>query len=297
MASGNAREVVELMNTKKALLTQTEMDMEIMGDDQQILTVYLKCDEEILVQPGCMVWCDQGIVNEVTAGGLQNFLTRCCCMEESGFRVHWKNKSDSIQRIALTPSFPAKVIPVNLNQHSGELLFKSGAFMAATDPDLSFEIERAGRASGGSFGTGLFGGQGFVLNKVTGDGWVFLGAAGAIFERQLGPGETIIVEPRSVVAWETTCHFSYRAAGGLSMMFCGGEGLTLSTLTGPGYVIIESMPFSSVATMIRQGSGNSSGGKNPLKSFFAFVIAVFFAMFWVYHVSQFESKLLDNHDE
>lgn len=270
------------MNTKQALLKQTEMDMEILGDDQQILTVYLKCDEEILVQPGCMVWCDQGIVNELTAGGLQNFLTRFCCMDESGFRVHWKNKSDSIQRIAITPSFPAKVIPVNLSQHSGELLFKSGAFMAATDPDLSFEIERAGRASGGTFGTGLFGGQGFVLNKVRGDGWVFLGAAGAIFERQLGSGETIIVESRSVVAWETTCHFSYRAAGGLGMMCCGGEGLTLSTLTGPGYVIIESMPFSSVSLLIRSGGGNNSGGKSPLKAFFGFLVTVFFFLVTVF---------------
>lgn len=274
MASRNARDVVELMNTKLALKS-TDMEMEIMGDDQQILTIYLKCDEEILVQPGCMVWCDQGIVNDVSAGGLQNFLTRCCFMDESGFRVHWKNVSNSIQRIALTPSFPAKVIPVNLNEHSGELLFKSGAFMAATDPDLSFQIERAGRSSGGTFGTGLFGGQGFVLNKVKGEGWVFLGAAGAIFERHLGSGETIIVDQKSVVAWETTVQFSYRASGSVTMMCCGGEGLTMSTLTGPGYVIIESMPFSSVRAMVLARHSNTSGGKSPLKAFIGFLVTVF----------------------
>jgi len=280
MASRNARDVVELMNTKQAL-KQSDMEMEIMGDDQQILTIYLKCDEEILVQPGCMVWCDQGITNDISAGGLKNFLTRCCCMDESGFRVHWKNTSNSIQCIALTPSFPAKVIPVNLSQHSGELLFKSGAFMAATDPDLSFEIERAGRSGGGTFGTGLLGGQGFVLNKVKGEGWVFLGAAGAIFERQLASGETIIVDQNSVVAWETTVHFSYRAAGSVSMICCGGEGLTMSTLTGPGYVIIESMPFSSVRTMIRTGNSNNSGGKSPVKAFFGFLLTVFVLYMWI----------------
>lgn len=275
--SPSARDVCGLMNTeaKNAQLALEPCGMEIMGDDQQILTLTLRCDDEILVQPGCMVWCDEGVVNEVSVGGFSNFLTRCFCMGESGFRVHWKNTSDQLQKIALTPSFPAKVVPVNLGAHSGELFFKSGAFMAATDPDLKFEIERTGRSRGGTFGTTVFGGQGFVLNKVTGDGWVFLGAAGAIFEKQLGPGETIVVDRSCVVAWETTVHFSYRMAGGASMMCCGGEGLTLSTLTGPGYVIIQSMPFEKVRSMIRhQGGGNASGGESPMKCILFLVVVV-----------------------
>lgn len=268
-----AREVGDLMNTKAALKGRSG-SMEVMGDDQQILTVSLKCDDEILVQPGCMVWCDNGIVNDVSVGGFRNWLVRCCCMEESGFRVHWRNNSDQIQRIAITPPFPAKVVPVDLNQHSGELFLKAGAFVAATDPELSFEIERAGRAAGGTFGTGLFGGQGFVLNKVSGDGWIFLGAAGCIYEKTLRQGETIVVDQSCVVAWETTVHFSYRRAGSASMMCCGGEGLTMSTLTGPGYVILQSMPFEKVRMMIRSGDGNASGGKSPLKGMIGLLVLV-----------------------
>jgi len=268
-----ARDMRMLMNTKLVLGPGS---MEVLGDDQQILTISLKCDDEVLVQPGCMVWCDDGIVNDVSLGGMRNFLTRFCCMDESGFRIHWKNVSDNIQRIALTPSFPAKVVPVNLDAHSGELFIKNGAFVAATDPHLSFEIERAGRARGGTCGTGLFGGQGFVLNKVVGDGWVFLGAAGAIFEQVLEKGQTIVVETSSVVAWEGTVHFSYRAAGSASMMCCGGEGLTMSTLTGPGYVVIQSMPFEKVRNMIRAGNSNASGGKSPMKT----LLAILFIFMW-----------------
>jgi len=277
--SPSAREVCnKLMSTesKNAQLALEPCGMEIMGDDQQILTLTLRCDDEILVQPGCMVWCDEGVVNDVSVGGFRNFLTRCFCMDESGFRVHWKNMSDQLQKIALTPSFPAKVVPVNLDTHSGELFFKAGAFMAATDPQLKFEIERAGRSRGSLCGNGIFGGQGFVLNKVTGDGWVFLSAAGAIFEKQLGPGETIVVERSCVVAWETTVHFSYRMAGGASMMCCGGEGLTMSTLTGPGYVVIQSMPFEKVRSIIRAGGGNASGGRSPVKALLGVLFVVIY---------------------
>jgi len=225
-----------------------------------------------------MVWCDQGIVNDVSVGGISNFLTRCFCMNESGFRIHWKNVCDQIQRIALTPSFPAKVVPVDLDAHSGELFFKSGAFMAALDPQLKFDIERAGRSEGSTFGTGLLGGQGFVLNKVTGDGWVFLQAAGAIWEKQLARGETIVVDRECVVAWETTVQFSYRAAGSATMMCCGGEGLTMTTLTGPGYVVIQSMPFEKVRSMMRDpnggNNGNSSGGASQLKK----LLGLFFVL-------------------
>lgn len=273
------------MNTRLAL--QNEHEMQIVGDDQQIMIVSLNHGEEILVEPGCMVWCDHGIKNNVSAGGMGNFLTRCCCMGEAGFRVHWQNEEEIPQKIGLTPSFPAKVVPVNLDQHSGELFIKRGAFMAATDPDLSFAIERAGRQSGGTFGKGLFGGQGFILTKVTGEGWVFLGAAGAIFERYLAEDETIVVDQCSVVAWETTVKFSYRMAGGAGMICCGGEGLTNTTLSGPGYVIIQSMPFEKVAVMVRTGGQNASGGTNPLAAFISLFVFIF-----IYFVifSNFRSK-------
>jgi len=205
---------------------------------------------------------------------LGNFLTRLCCLQESGFRVHWKNMSRVQQGIGLTPSFPAKVCPVDLNEHSGEIFIKGGAFMAATDPNLSFEFEKAGRNHGGTCGKGIFGGQGFFINKVSGSGWIFLNASGTVLRRDLAPHEVIVVEQQSVVAWESTVRFDYKMAGGAGMMCCGGEGLTNATLTGPGLVILQSMPFEKVREIIIQGNQNASGGKNPVARFVGIIILI-----------------------
>jgi len=264
---------MDLLDTKQGL--RNEDTMEISGDDQQILTVALDPDEEILVEPGCMVWSDEGIRSSVSAGGFANFCTRLCCLGQGGFRVHWKNENTEVQRIGLTPTFPAKVVPIRLDQHSGELFIKGGSFMAASDPDLEFSFERAGRQRGGTFSKGVFGGQGLFLTKVTGGGIVFLGAAGALYEKRLGDNETIVVDQASVVAWETTVQFGFRAAGGMGMMCCGGEGLTNTTLTGPGYVLIQSMPFEKVRIMVRMGDGNASGGNSPLRYLVIVIIVVY----------------------
>jgi len=278
---GDARETAQflsnqagmaMVNTKLPL--QNEANMEITGDDQQILTISLDPEEEVLVEPGCMVWADSGIKSGVSTGGWANCCTRLCCLGQGGFRVHWKNEVSDLQRIGLTPTFPAKVVPIKLEDHSKELFIKGGSFMAGTDPDLAFSFERAGRKTGGTFSKGVFGGQGLFLTKVTGQGWVFLSAAGAIYEKRLREGETIIVDQASVVAWETTVGFGYRAAGGVGMMCCGGEGLTNTTLTGPGYVVIQSMPFEKVRIMVARGDGNESGGQGPIRMIAG--LAIFF---------------------
>merc|ERR1712113_1219353 len=127
----------------------------------------------------------------------------------------------------------------------------------------------------------MFGGQGFILTKVSGDGWVFLNASGAVFEKTLGSNETIVVDQRSVVAWETTVHFGYRMAGGAGMICCGGEGFTNTTLTGPGYVVIQSMPFEKVALMVRSGNTNASGGPNPLGQCIGCIFLLVFMIIWL----------------
>merc|ERR1719330_351398 len=268
-----------VVNTKLAL--QSEENMEVTGDDEQILTVALEANEEVLVEPGCMVWSDAAITSDVSMGGCANFCTRCCCLGQSGVRVHWRNDSGNIARIGLSPTFPAKVVPINLEKHSGELFIKGGAFMAATDPDLVFAVERAGRRTGGTMSKGIFGGQGLFLTKVTGEGWAFLSAAGAIYEKTLREGETIIVDQASVVAWETTVNFGIRMAGGVGMMCCGGEGVTNTTLTGPGYVVVQSMPFEKVRMMLARGDSNESGGSSPLNRIIGCIMTVIFVVIWI----------------
>merc|ERR1712232_832903 len=153
--------------------------------------------------------------------------------------------------IGLTPTFPAQVLPINLDEHGGELFIKSGAFLAARDSEIEFDIERAGRDGGKTIQKGLVGGQGFFLVKVRARGWLFLNAAGAILEKHLGNGEELVVDQSSLVAWASTVKFSIKRAGSVGMMCCGGEGIANTKLTGPGLIILQSMPFEKVKMMIR----------------------------------------------
>ena len=213
----------------------------ISGDDLQVMVMQLGPGEEVLAQPGCMVWCDSGVENDISTGGLCNFLAREWCFNESGFLVHWRNTAPVRQGIGLSGNQPGKVVPIELPAHSGELFLRDGAFLAASDPLLSFSAEKSGRRRGSSLLQGLFGGQGVLVNKVAGQGWVFLVANGAVMRKNLAVGESIVVDQGCLVAWETTVTFGYRISGGLGMICCGGEGLTNATATGPGLVVVQSL--------------------------------------------------------
>jgi len=214
----------------------------ISGDDLQVMVVQLRPKGGgAFAQPGCVVWCDSGVESDISTGGLGNFLAREWCFNESGFLVHWRNTAPVLQGIGLSPNGPGKVVPIELCAHSSEMFLRDGALLAATDPLLSFSAEKSGRRRGSTLLQGLFGGQGFLVNKVTGQGWVFLVANGAVMQKHLAVGESIVVDQGCLVAWETTVTFGYRISGGLGMICCGGEGLTNSTVTGPGLVIVQSV--------------------------------------------------------
>lgn len=220
--------------------------IEIIGDDQQMLHITLQPDSACWAEPGCMIHCDNAVRSIVDAGmgGCFGCIKRVCIAGDSVFRVHWKNTDAAAPKIVgFGANFPAKVVPVQLDAWHGEVFVKRHAFLAAMDPHIQFNIERAGRQAGGTMSTGVMAGQGFILNKINGTGWIFLSASGAISEKTLDVGETIVVDRQCVVAWQTTCHFGFRWVGGVGMMCCGGEGLAETTLTGPGKVILQSMPF------------------------------------------------------
>lgn len=222
----------------------------IIGAEQQIMQVRLMPGESIMVEPGCMCYADAAIEKEVDMGECSDCLKRSCCANESAFRVIWQNEGSQPHIIGLTPQFPAQVIPVNIDQHQGEVIIKRGSFMAATDTEIKFHIERVGRDGGGTLSKGVMGGQGFFLNKLEGQGWVFLNASGAIFEKILESGETLVVDQDSVVAWAASVKFGWRRAGSVGMICCGGEGFANTTLTGPGWILIQSMPFERVRALM-----------------------------------------------
>jgi len=206
-------------------------------------------EESLLAEPGIMVFADPEIDKEINFG-CADCCTRTCCANESLVRVHWHNNGERPAVIAFTPKFPAKVLPVNLDEFGGELFVKSGAFMCSMDPDIEFDIEKAGKDGGGTVSKGVFGGQGFFLVKMRGHGWSFLNAAGALLEKRLKTNEELVVDQDSLVAWEPSVQFGIKRAGSVGMMCCGGEGLTNTKLTGPGYVLLQSMSFERFQTSV-----------------------------------------------
>jgi len=234
----------------------SDPNIAICGDDNQMLTITLKPGQSIIAQPGCMMWCEEGIDHEVSTGGLSNALTRACCANEDLFRVHWVNQAGTDKKISLTSSqilmvgqeggqntfvVPKRVVAINLDSHGNELVFSSGAFMAGMDPNLEFSVERTGRKGGGTVGKAVFGGQGLFLCTIRGRGLVFLNGSGTIVEKTLQAGETIVVDQNAVLAWASSVNFGYRIVRNFGMLCCGGEGLANTTLTGPGQVILQSV--------------------------------------------------------
>mmetsp|Transcript_99984 Transcript_99984/g.214186 ORF Transcript_99984/g.214186 Transcript_99984/m.214186 type:complete len:314 (+) Transcript_99984:97-1038(+) len=241
-----AEDSYKIMDSVAAM--QALPNVSVSGGDSQMCVVTLAPNEEIVVQPGCMMWCDEGIVTDISTGAFSGLLTRMCCAGENVFRVHWQNRSSKPQKIGLTNvhqtrtqigdlvTGPGKIVPMNLDEHGGQLNVSSGLFMAAMDKDVDFSAVRTK-----SLGKAAFGGQGLFILKLTGRGIVLLNGYGTVMERDLGENETVVIDQMSLVAWASTVTFGYRMAGGAGMLCCGGEGLTNTTLKGPGRIVLQSV--------------------------------------------------------
>jgi uncharacterized protein (AIM24 family) len=229
------------MMDQKSTLFQTQTaplppNMKIVGTENQILQLMLPPGEEIIAEPGSLMCADDRVEADVNMGTCADRCFRECCAGESGVRIHWNNTGQVPAQITLAPK-QGKVVPINLDEHGGEMMTSAGAFMATTDPDMEFDIvateNRAKKAAvGGSF---------WYL-KMLGQGFVFLNSSGAIFQRVLKSGETIVVDRSHILAWDVSVKRGSRRVGGMDMMFCGGEGITNATFTGPGAVIMNSSP-------------------------------------------------------
>ncbi|EGD80130.1 hypothetical protein PTSG_10404 [Salpingoeca rosetta] len=232
-----------------------ELQWQIVGDGSQILEVVLNPNDAVTAEPGTMVHMSSGLKPDVhLGGGCGQACTRSCCAGESFFRVKYQNNTETTQHIGLTPNFPAKIVPVNLAEFGGRITIKSRAFMCAHNCEPTFSYRFAG------IGAGCCGGQGFILNDLSGDGMVFLNASGTVLMRKLEAGEELICDQSSVVAFQSTVNYAVRRAGGLLMCCCGGEGLFNSVLTGPGTVVLQSMPIEKIAAALVARGGNNGGG-------------------------------------
>jgi uncharacterized protein (TIGR00266 family) len=254
-----------------------EVDYEILGDDMQIVEVELDPGETVIAEAGAMNYMEDGITfearmgdgskaNEGVMGKLLNVGKRVLT-GESIFLTHFTNQGTGKKRVAFAAPYPGKIIPVDMTKVGGELLCQKDAFLAAA---LGTEV---GIALTKRLGTGFFGGEGFILQRLKGDGMVFVHAGGTVIQKKL-KNDVLRVDTGCLMAFTKGINYDIERAGNLKSMFFGGEGLFLATLSGTGLVLLQSLPFSRMADRIlahapsaggnRKGEGSILGGLGNL---------------------------------
>jgi uncharacterized protein (TIGR00266 family) len=238
-----------------------EVEYEIFGDDLQFVEVELDPGESVIAEAGAMMYLEEGITFDTKMGDGsepdQGFMGKLksagkrAITGESVFMTHFTNAGMGKQRVAFAAPYPGKIVPVDLASMGRRLICQKDAFLcAAMGTKIGIVFNR-------KIGTGLFGGEGFILQELTGDGLAFLHAGGTIIEKQLA-GEKLRVDTGCLVAFEPTVDYSIERAGRLKSQVFGGEGLFLATLTGHGKVWLQSLPFSRLADRIAPFGGGSS---------------------------------------
>jgi uncharacterized protein (TIGR00266 family) len=220
------------------------IDYKIFGDDLQLVEIELDPSEGVRAEAGTMTYMENGIEMQTgTGGGLFKGLKRMIT-GESFFITTFLNNAQVRSRVAFAAPYPGKVIPLDMTSLGGEFLCQKDSFLCAAQ---GIEIEVAFTKR---LGAGLFGGEGFILQRLQGDGLAFVHAGGTIIEKQLAAGETLRVDTGCLVAFAPSVDYDIQFVGGFKNALFGGEGLFLARLTGPGLVYLQSLPFSRLADRI-----------------------------------------------
>ena len=239
-----------------------DLDYRVLGDDIQLVEIELDPFETVIAEAGTMMYMDNGIrfetkmgdgsaANQGLMGKLLSAGTRVLT-GESLFVTHFTNQGPGRQRVAFAAPYPGKIIPVDLGLLGGRLIVQKDGFLcAALGTRISITLNRR-------FGSGLVGGEGFILQKLEGDGKAFMHAGGTVIERRLN-NETLKIDTGCIVAYTPGIDFNIETAGGLRSMIFGGEGIFLATLSGTGTVWLQSMPIRKLIQAI------SPYGKNVRK--------------------------------
>ncbi|MEM7078039.1 MAG: TIGR00266 family protein [Pseudomonadota bacterium] len=248
-----------------------EVDYEIFGDDMQIVEVELDPSEVVVAEAGAMNYMEDGITFETKMGdgssandGLLDSIFNVgkrMLTGESIFMTHFTNSGVGKKRVAFAAPYPGKIIAVDMAEMGGELICQKDAFLAAamgTSIDIAFHKR---------LGAGFFGGEGFILQRLKGDGKAFVHIGGTVIRRELR-NETLRVDTGCIAAFTPGIDYDIERSGGLKSMIFGGEGLFLATLKGTGTVYLQSLPFSRLAERVlkaaapggSKGEGSALGG-------------------------------------
>lgn len=230
-----------------------EVDYEIFGNDMQVVEVELDRDETIIAEAGAMNWMEDDITFEAKMGdgsspegGLMGKLIgagKRALSGESLFLTHFTNHNSNKRKVAFAAPYPGHILPVDLSEIGGVLTCQKDAFLcAALGTELNIAFSR-------KLGAGFFGGEGFILQSLRGDGMAFIHAGGSVVKKELN-NDIIRVDTGCLVAFTAGVQYDIEMTKGLKSMFFGGEGLFLATLQGTGTVYLQSLPFSKLADRI-----------------------------------------------
>jgi uncharacterized protein (TIGR00266 family) len=241
-----------------------EIDYRIEGDDMQFVEVELDPQEAVVAEAGGMMYMEDGIAMETIFGdgsaktsgfvGALMGAGKRLLTGESLFMTVFLNEGFEKRRVAFGAPYPGKILPVHLPDVGGELIAQKNSFLCAA------KGVSVGIAFNKRIGAGLFGGEGFIMQRLEGNGWAFLHAGGTLYERTLQPGETLRVDTGCIVAFQPSIDYDIKYVGGIKSALFGGEGLFFATLRGPGKIWLQSLPFSRLADRII-ASAPRAGGK------------------------------------
>ena len=246
------------------MATMHEIDYEICGSEMQFVKIEMDPGEAVVGEAGAMMYVEDGIALQTIfgdgspqQGGFMNALLgagKRLLTGESLFMTVFHNQGQGKRKAAFAAPYPGKIVALHLAELGGELLAQKDSFLvAAKGVSLGIAFTRR-------FGAGLFGGEGFVLQKLTGDGWCFVHAGGTLEERSLAAGETLRVDTGCIVAMQPSVDYDIQLAGGVKTVLFGGEGLFFAMLRGPGRVWLQSLPFSRLASRIYAAAPQTGGG-------------------------------------
>ncbi|MBI3283326.1 MAG: TIGR00266 family protein [Burkholderiales bacterium] len=243
------------------------IDYQIFGDDMQFVEIELDPREAVVGEAGTMFYMEDEIQMETVFGdgsaGQSGLLGKLLgagkrlVTGESLFTTVFMNGGRGRRKVAFGAAYPGKIIPMHLGEMGGTLLCQKDAFLcAAKGVSLGIAFQK-------KLGAGFFGGEGFILQKLEGDGLAFIHAGGAIIEKTLQPGETLRVDTGCVVAFTSQIDFDIQFVGSVKTALFGGEGMFFATLRGPGQVWLQSLPLARLANRIVGASkiGGSKGGE------------------------------------
>ncbi len=237
------------------MIKNHEIDYRILGEEMQVVEVELDPQETVIAEPGNFMMMQDGIQMETIFGdgsqkqdgGLFGKLLNAgkrVLVGEGLFMTAYTNTSHDKRRIHFAAPYPGKVIPMDLHRLGGRIICQKDAFLcAAKGVSIGIEFQR-------KLGSGLFGGEGFIMEKLEGDGMAFVHACGHIIERELAPGELIKIDTGCIVAFTQQVAYDIQFVGGIKNTLFGGEGVFFATLRGPGRVWIQSLPVSRLAARI-----------------------------------------------